>query len=324
MKLITSSSPHIRSGETTRRLMGTVLLALLPALLAGVWFFGPRALGVTLVSVAACMVSEWVFLAATKRPGSVWDGSSAVTGLLLALTLPATIPYWMAAVGGVFAIVVVKGLGGGLGQNSFNPALAARALLLLLWPASMTRYAPVGAELPLFAMSADGVTSATPLHSMVMPALPDASLIDMFLGRIGGCIGEVSTLALLLGGAFLLWRKVISWRIPAAYLGTVAFLTLVFPRGQEPLSWMLYSLMGGGLMLGALFMATDYATSPALPRAQLIYGIGCGALTILFRYTSLYPEGVTYAILIMNTCAWALDKFLPPLRFGVRKGGEPG
>lgn len=324
MKLITSSSPHIRSGETTRRLMGTVLLALLPALLAGVWFFGPRALGVTLVSVAACMVSEWVFLAATKRPGSVWDGSSAVTGLLLALTLPATIPYWMAAVGGVFAIVVVKGLGGGLGQNSFNPALAARALLLLLWPASMTRYAPVGAELPLFAMSADGVTSATPLHSMVMPALPDASLIDMFMGRIGGCIGEVSTLALLLGGAFLLWRKVISWRIPAAYLGTVAFLTLVFPRGQEPLSWMLYSLMGGGLMLGALFMATDYATSPALPRAQLIYGIGCGALTILFRYTSLYPEGVTYAILIMNACAWALDKFLPPLRFGVRKGGEPG
>ena len=324
MKLITSSSPHIRSGETTRRLMGTVLLALLPALLAGVWFFGPRALGVTLVSVAACMVSEWVFLAATKRPGSVWDGSSAVTGLLLALTLPATIPYWMVAVGGVFAIVVVKGLGGGLGQNSFNPALAARALLLLLWPASMTRYAPVGAELPLFAMSADGVTSATPLHSMVMPALPDASLIDMFLGRIGGCIGEVSTLALLLGGAFLLWRKVISWRIPAAYLGTVAFLTLVFPRGQEPLSWMLYSLMGGGLMLGALFMATDYATSPALPRAQLIYGIGCGALTILFRYTSLYPEGVTYAILIMNACAWALDKFLPPLRFGVRKGGEPG
>lgn len=324
MKLITSSSPHIRSGETTRRLMGTVLLALLPALLAGVWFFGPRALGVTLVSVAACMVSEWVFLAATKRPGSVWDGSSAVTGLLLALTLPVTIPYWMAAVGGVFAIVVVKGLGGGLGQNSFNPALAARALLLLLWPASMTRYAPVGAELPLFAMSADGVTSATPLHSMVMPALPDASLIDMFMGRIGGCIGEVSTLALLLGGAFLLWRKVISWRIPAAYLGTVAFLTLVFPRGQEPLSWMLYSLMGGGLMLGALFMATDYATSPALPRAQLIYGIGCGALTILFRYTSLYPEGVTYAILIMNACAWALDKFLPPLRFGVRKGGEPG
>ena len=324
MKLITSSSPHIRSGETTRRLMGTVLLALLPTLLAGVWFFGPRALALVLVTVIVCVASEWAFLTVTKGPGSVLDGSSAVTGLLLALTLPATTPYWMAAVGGAFAIVVVKGLGGGLGQNIFNPALAARALLLLLWPASLTRYAPVGAELPLLSIAADGVTSATPLHSMVMPSLPEASLADMFLGNIGGCIGEVSTLALLLGGAFLIWRKVISWRIPAAYLGTVAFLTLVFPRGQEPLSWMLYSLMGGGLMLGAFFMATDYATSPALPQAQLIYGIGCGALTVLFRYHSLYPEGVTYAILLMNACAWALDRFLPPVRFGIQKGGAAG
>ena len=205
MKLITSSSPHIRSGETTRRVMGTVLLALLPTLLAGVWFFGPRALLLVLVTVAACVASEWVFLAVTKGPGSVLDGSAAVTGLLLALTLPATTPYWMAAVGGVFAVVVVKGLGGGLGQNIFNPALAARALLLLLWPASLTRYAPVGAELPLFSSAADVVTAATPLHSMVMPALPEASLADMFLGNIGGCIGEVSTLALLVGGAILIW-----------------------------------------------------------------------------------------------------------------------
>ena len=324
MKLITSSSPHIRSGETTRRVMGTVLLALLPTLLAGVWFFGPRALLLVLVTVAACVVSEWVFLAVNKGPGSVLDGSAAVTGLLLALTLPATTPYWMAAVGGVFAVVVVKGLGGGLGQNIFNPALAARALLLLLWPASLTRYAPAGAELPLFSSAADVVTAATPLHSMVMPALPEASLADMFLGNIGGCIGEVSTLALLVGGAILIWRKVISWRIPAAYLGTVAFLALVFPRGQEPLSWMLYSLMGGGVMLGAIFMATDYATSPVLPRAQLIYSIGCGVLTMLLRYNSLYPEGVTYAILLMNACAWALDKLLPPVRFGVQKGGEAG
>ena len=324
MKLITSSSPHIRSGETTRRLMGTVLLALLPTLAAGVWFFGLRALLLTLVSVASCVASEWAFRAVTKSPGSIADGSAAVTGLLLALTLPATAPYWLAAVGGVFAVVVVKGLGGGLGQNIFNPALAARALLLLLWPASLTRYAPAGAELPLFSSAADVVTAATPLHSMVMPALPEASLADMFLGNIGGCIGEVSTLALLVGGAILIWRKVISWRIPAAYLGTVAFLALVFPRGQEPLSWMLYSLMGGGVMLGAIFMATDYATSPVLPRAQLIYSIGCGVLTMLLRYNSLYPEGVTYAILLMNACAWALDKLLPPVRFGVQKGGEAG
>ena len=226
--------------------------------------------------------------------------------------------------GDALPAVELGGLGGGLGQNIFNPALAARALLLLLWPASLTRYAPVGAELPLFSSAADVVTAATPLHSMVMPTLPEASLADMFLGSIGGCIGEVSTLALLVGGAILIWRKVISWRIPAAYLGTVAFLALVFPRGQEPLSWMLYSLMGGGVMLGAIFMATDYATSPVLPRAQLIYGIGCGVLTMLLRYNSLYPEGVTYAILLMNACAWALDKLLPPVRFGVRKGGEAG
>ena len=318
MKLITSSSPHIRSGETTRRLMGTVLLALLPTLAAGVWFFGLRALLLTLVSVASCVASEWAFRAVTKSPGSIADGSAAVTGLLLALTLPATAPYWLAAVGGVFAIVVVKGLSGGLGQNIFNPALAARAFLMLLWPAWLVRYAPAGAELPLFGSTADVVSAATPLHDMVMPALPAASPADMLLGNIGGCIGEVSALALLIGGAILLGRKVISWRIPAAYLGTVAFLTLVFYKGEDPVAWMLYSLLGGGVMLGALFMATDYATSPALPAAQLVYGVGCGALTVLFRYFGLYPEGVTYAILLMNACAWALDKALP--RCERRKG----
>ena len=262
MKLITSSSPHIRSGETTRRLMGTVLLALLPTLAAGVWFFGLRALLLTLVSVASCVASEWAFRAVTKSPGSIADGSAAVTGLLLALTLPATAPYWLAAVGGVFAIVVVKGLSGGPGQNIFNPALAARAFLMLLWPAWLVRYAPAGAELPLFGSTADVVSAATPLHDMVMPALPAASPADMLLGNIGGCIGEVSALALLIGGAILLGRKVISWRIPAAYLGTVAFLTLVFYKGEDPVAWMLYSLLGGGVMLGALFMATDYAIKP--------------------------------------------------------------
>ena len=310
MKLITSSSPHIRSGETTRRLMGTVLLALLPTLAAGVWFFGLRALLLTLVSVASCVASERAFRAVTKSPGSIADGSAAVTGLLLALTLPATAPYWLAAVGGVFAIVVVKGLSGGLGQNIFNPALAARAFLMLLWPAWLVRYAPAGAELPLFGSTADVVSAATPA--------------DMLLGNIGGCIGEVSALALLIGGAILLGRKVISWRIPAAYLGTVAFLTLVFYKGEDPVAWMLYSLLGGGVMLGALFMATDYATSPALPAAQLVYGVGCGALTVLFRYFGLYPEGVTYAILLMNACAWALDKALPPVRFGAVRGGKAG
>lgn len=320
MKLITSSSPHIRSGETTRRLMGTVLLALLPTLAAGVWFFGLRALLLTLVSVASCVASEWAFRAVTKSPGSIADGSAAVTGLLLALTLPATAPYWLAAVGGVFAIVVVKGLSGGLGQNIFNPALAARAFLMLLWPAWLVRYAPAGAELPLFGSTADVVSAATPLHDMVMPALPAASPADMLLGNIGGCIGEVSALALLIGGAILLGRKVISWRIPAAYLGTVAFLTLVFYKGEDPVAWMLYSLLGGGVMLGALFMATDYATSPVTPLGQVLYGVGCGALTVLFRYFGLFPEGVTYAILIMNAASWAMDRYTAPRVFGTKKG----
>ena len=322
MKLITSSSPHIRSGETTRRVMGTVLLALLPTLLAGVWFFGPRALLLVLVTVAACVASEWVFLAVTKGPGSALDGSAAVTGLLLALTLPATTPYWMAAVGGVFAVVVVKGLGGGLGQNIFNPALAARALLLLLWPASLTRYAPAGAELPLFSSAADVVTAATPLHSMVMPALPEASLADMFLGNIGGCIGEVSSLALLIGGAYLVFRQVIKLRIPVSYLGTVAVLSFAFAP-LEPLQWMLYSLLSGGVLLGALFMASDYATSPATPGGQVLYGMGCGVLTVVFRSVGLYPEGVTYAILLMNAASWLLEHFTPTRLFGApqRKGG---
>ncbi|MFQ9600453.1 MAG: RnfABCDGE type electron transport complex subunit D [Flavonifractor plautii] len=302
--------------------MGTVLLALLPTWRPG---YGSSVSGplLTLVSVASCVASEWVFRAVTKSPGSIADGSAAVTGLLLASPSP-PLPYWLAAVGGVFAIVVVKGLSGGLGQNIFNPALAARAFLMLLWPAWLVRYAPAGAELPLFGSTADVVSAATPLHDMVMPALPAASPADMLLGNIGGCIGEVSALALLIGGAILLGRKVISWRIPAAYLGTVAFLTLVFYKGEDPVAWMLYSLLGGGVMLGALFMATDYATSPALPAAQLVYGVGCGALTVLFRYFGLYPEGVTYAILLMNACAWALDKALPPVRFGAVRGGKAG
>ena len=159
---------------------------------------------------------------------------------------------------------------------------------------------------------------------MARPALPEASLLDMFLGKIGGCIGEVCTLALLIGLAYLLYRRVISWRIPAAYIGAVAVLTLVFSKGDDPMLWMLYSVMGGGVMLGAIFMATDYATSPTLPAAQIVYGIGCGVLTVIIRYFGIFPEGVTYAILIMNACAWALDKALPPVRFGAVRGGKAG
>lgn len=321
MKLVVTSSPHIHSGTHTSRLMGAVLVALLPTLLAGIWFFGLRSLVLAVVSVAACLVSEWLYRTLTRQSNTLPDLSAAVTGLLLALTLPATAPYWLAAVGGVFAIVVVKGLIGGLGQNIFNPALAARAFLMLCWPACITRFAAAGTKPDALALSVDMVASATPLHHMLMPALPTESLLDMFLGNIGGCIGEVSALAILLGGAYLLVRKVISWRIPVAYLGTVAVLTLIFSKGQDPLLWMLYNLLGGGVLLGAFFMATDYATSPVTPWGQLVYGVGCGALTVVFRYYGLFPEGVTYAILLMNACAWTLDRLTPPKRFGTVKGG---
>lgn len=312
MNFVVTSSPHIRGKRNTQQIMRDVVIALLPTLIAGTIIFGMRALLVTLVCVAAAVAAEWACGMVLYHRNTVKDLSSVVTGLLLALTLPATVPYWVAAVGSVFAIVVVKGLCGGLGKNVFNPALGARAFLVLLWPVYMVRFVAPGAV--------DGVASATPLHHMVMPALPEESLGQMFLGNIGGCIGEVCTLALLIGGAYLLYKGVISLRIPAAYLGTVAVLTLVFAKGDNAVLWMLYNLLGGGVVLGAIFMATDYATSPVTPKGQMIYGIGCGVLTVIFRYFGLFPEGVTYAILLMNACAWAIDRYTAPRRFGTKKG----
>jgi electron transport complex protein RnfD len=312
MNFVVTSSPHIRGKRNTQQIMRDVVIALLPALIAGTIIFGMRALLVTLVCVAAAAAAEWACGMVLYHRNTVKDLSSVVTGLLLALTLPATVPYWVAAVGSIFAIVVVKGLCGGLGKNVFNPALGARAFLVLLWPVYMVRFVAPGAV--------DGVASATPLHHMVMPALPEESLGQMFMGNIGGCIGEVCTLALLIGGAYLLYKGVISFRIPAAYLGTVAVLTLIFSKGDHAVLWMLYSLLGGGVVLGALFMATDYATSPVTPKGQIIYGIGCGVFTVIFRYFGLFPEGVTYAILLMNACSWVIDRYCAPRRFGTKKG----
>ena len=310
MKLTVASSPHIRGNFKTSRIMLDVVLALLPALAVGTWMLGIRALLVVLVCVASAVASEWVFSLITRGRNTVIDCSAIVTGLLLAMTLPHTVPYWQAAVGSVFAIVLTKALCGGLGQNVFNPALAARAFLMLIFPVGLTRY-----------LGVDGVSSATPLHHMVMPALPEESLLDMLLGNCPGSIGELSALALLAGGVYLVIRKVISPRIPLAYIGTVAVLTLVFHKTDAPLQWMLYSLLSGGLMLGAIFMATDYATSPATPKGQLVYGVGCGVLTVVFRYFGIFPEGVTYAILLMNALVWIIDRFTAPKRFGTKKGG---
>lgn len=320
MNLIVTSSPHIRGKETTARIMADVLLALMPALVVGICVQGLRALAVTLVTMVACLAGEALMQCSLKRSFTLFDGSAAVTGLLLAMTLPASVPYWVAAVGGLFAVAVAKALCGGLGQNVFNPALAARALLMLVFPVYLIRFPAVGQPAPLLG-AADVVTAATPLHAMQMPVLPQTTLVDLLIGRSGGTIGEASALALMLGGVYLLARKVISLRIPAAYLGTVALLTLVFHKTDAPLLWMLYSLVSGGLLLGAIFMATDYATSPVTPWGQILYGVGCGILTVVFRYTGLFPEGVTYAILLMNAAVWMLDRYTAPRRFGSVKGG---
>ena len=308
MKLTIASSPHIRGDFRTSRLMLDVVIALIPTVLVGIFVLGLRALAVTVISMATALFTEWLYHIVSRRRNTTSDCSALVTGMLFALTLPATTPYSIVVLGSAFAILVVKLLCGGLGQNVFNPALAARAFVMLLFPAALTHF------------EVDGVTAATALHHMVMPALPETSLLDMFLGNCSGCIGELSTLALLAGGVYLVARKVISPRIPVAYLGTVAVIALVFPKTGDPIGWMLYSLCSGGVMLGAIFMATDYATSPVTPNGQILYGIGCGALTMLFRYYGLYPEGVTYAILIMNILVWVLDRATPPRIYGTKGG----
>ena len=310
MNLTVNSSPHIRGDFRTSTLMLDVVIALIPSLIVGTYVLGLQALLVALVSVAAAVATEVLYAAICKKRNTAIDGSSMVTGLLFAMTLPVNVPLWLAAGGSAFAILAVKLLCGGLGQNIFNPALLARAFVMLLFPAALTNYSGV-----------DAVSSATPLHHMVMPALPEQSIWDMFLGNCPGSIGELSALALLLGGGYLLRRKVISARIPVAYIGTVAVVTLVFHKTDDAVSWMLYQLFSGGLMLGAIFMATDYVTSPVTKLGQWIYGIGCGILTVVFRYFGLFPEGVTYAILLMNLCVWTIDRYTPARIYGYTKGG---
>lgn len=302
-----NASPHVHAKRNTQRIMLDVMIALFPALAAGIWMQGARALLLALVCVLSACAGEWVYTRIVHAPSTLADGSAAVTGLLLAMTLPVSMPLWQAVVGCLFAVCAVKNLCGGLGENTFNPALAGRALMMLLFPAQLTHYAALGL---------DGVSTATPLHQMRMPALPQESLADLFLGRVSGSMGEISALALLLGGGYLLWRRVISIRIPAAYLGTVAALSFLFASAGNRLLWMLYSLLSGGVLLGAFFMATDYVSSPTMPRGQILYGAGCGLLTVFFRNFGIYPEGVTYAVLLMNACTWALDCYTRPRRFG--------
>lgn len=318
-ELTISSSPHVHSPVTTQTIMRDVLIALAPALIGSVYFFGFRALLVTLVSVAACVFFEWAYCKLTKTPCKVYDLSAAVTGVLLAFVCPVTIPYWCIIIGDFFAIIVVKAIFGGIGRNIVNPALAGRAFMFS-YPALMTNWVKPGfANAAGLFNTADAVTGATPLAQMGMGNLPEASVSQLFLGNIGGCIGETSVLLLMLGLLYLLARKIINLRIPVAFIGTVAVLTLLFPQGNPNIQWMAAQLFSGGLFLGAIFMATDYVTSPVTKLGQVVFGIGCGVLTVVIRYFGGYPEGVSYAILIMNCCVVLLDRIGRPKKFGAPK-----
>ncbi|NJD02671.1 MAG: RnfABCDGE type electron transport complex subunit D [Ruminiclostridium sp.] len=305
-----SSSPHIRSGASTQGIMKDVLIALIPALTAGIYFFRLKALLVVLVTVAASIGAEYISNILMKKRQTVGDYSAAVTGLLLAFNLPPSIPLWIAVTGGVFAIIIVKQLFGGLGQNFMNPALAARAFLLASWPVQMT----------LWTSPVDGVTTATPLALIkkggeaVAGVLP--SYMSLFSGNVAGSIGETSAIALALGAAYLLFRRVIIPLIPLGFIATVALMT--WTLGGESLfsGDVLYHILSGGLMLGAFFMATDYATTPSTVKGMLIFGIGCGLLTSIIRLYGGYPEGVSYSILLMNVAAPLIERYTRPKVFG--------
>ena len=326
LKLIATSSPHIRAAENTRSIMLDVIIALLPALVWAVIQHGFKALTLTAVSAAGCVFFEWGYRKLMKKPQSVGDLSAVVTGMLLAFVSPVLTPHWMILVGDFFAIVIVKQLFGGIGKNFVNPALAGRAFLVGSYASIMTTWIAPGEKAPLFGSTADIVTAATPMAYLktgdMETLMSTYSVADMFMGKIGGSLGEVSVLMLLIGGAYLLFRKVINWHTPVAYIATVAVLSFLFPKAGSGLDWMLYSVFGGGLMLGAFFMATDYATSPVTKKGQLIFGIGCGLFTVLIRYFGSYNEGVCYSIMVMNLCVALIDKYTKPTRFGVVKSDK--
>ena len=318
-ELTVSSSPHVHQDVTTKTIMRDVLIALVPALVFSVVNFGIRALTVTMVSVLACYGFEKLWNILMKTHDKTYDLSACVTGVLLAFVCPVTVAYWQIILGAAFAIGLVKMLFGGLGRNVVTPALAGRAFMMS-WPVAMSTWIIPGFKnaAPVFG-TADIATAATPLANMHAGLMPVEEWTQLFWGNVGGCIGETSAVMLLIGLVYLLARKVIKITIPAAYIGTVAILTLIFPMGNNNFEWMLCHLFGGGLMLGAIFMATDYVTSPLTQRGQIIYGIGCGALTVLIRYFGGYNEGVSYAILIMNCFVVLLDRIGRPTKFGAPK-----
>lgn len=305
--LIVAVSPHLRSGDSVKREMWDVVIALVPALIASYLFFGRNAIVITLTAVLSCMFFEVLAQKVMRRKVTLLDGSAIITGILLAFNLPPRLPLWLVILGSAVAIILGKQAFGGLGHNIFNPALVGRVFLLAAYPTYMTTWSPT-----LF-NKVDTATYATPLA--VVKEHPGGYLPtywDLFIGNVGGCIGETSALALLIGGLYLLYRRVIIWHIPVSYIGTVFIISLLF--GKDPV----FHLLAGGLMLGALFMATDLVTSPTTPGGMIIFGIGCGVLTMVIRLFGKYPEGVSYSILFMNAWVPLIERYTQPRRFGTK------
>ena len=307
-RLFVSSSPHIRDENTIQKVMLDVIIALLPATLGALYYFRINGAKIIFLSVFTAVVSEAVFQKIRKQPITINDSSAVVTGLLLAFNMPASAPWWLPVLGAIIAIVVVKQFFGGLGHNFMNPALAARIILMVSYTGHMTNWVTPGP---------DAVSTATPLSFVKgLAEVPEGApkLFDMFIGNIGGCLGETSAILLILGGIYLIYRGVISIQVPAIYIATVAVITLIF--GRFDVYFMLYHLLAGGLMLGAIFMATDYASSPVTPKGRIIFAFGCGVLTSIFRLYGGYSEGVGFSILLMNIAAPLIEKYTSPKVFG--------
>ncbi len=333
-KLLMSSSPHIRAEENTRGIMTDVIIALLFPLIMATYFFGWRALLLTVISVASSVIFEWGYNKVTKKENTTGDLSAAVTGFLIALCIPVSAPLFAPVVGAFFAIVIVKNMYGGLGKNILNPALSARALLYS-WPALMSvwikpnlgdKAISIFANVSRSALAPEVVAAYTPLGKMKLGFLPEvllggndavSSLADVAIGNVAGALGEVSAVVIIAAAIYLLVRRVITYHIPVSFVATVAVLTFIFPLGKNPgYLWSLYSVLSGGLLFAAVFMATDYTTSPITPLGKIYYGIGCGILTVFIRYFGAYEEGVVFAILIMNCLTGVIDKLTIPSRFG--------
>ena len=305
-----SSAPHVRAKDSTSRVMLYVIIALLPASLFGIWNFGYKALVLILVTIASCLASEWIFDKIVHKKNSLPDLSAVVTGLLLALNLPAGLPWWEAVIGSVFAIVIVKMLFGGLGQNFMNPALGGRCFLLIAFAADMTNFSSAKFE---------AYSGATPLGMIRNEGLSSVNVMDMLTGKIPGTIGETSVIAILIGAIFLILMGVIDLKIPASYIVTFAIFMFIFGAQRFDMTYVVAELCGGGLMLGAFFMATDYVTSPITPMGQILFGICCGLLTGIFRCFGANAEGVSFAIILSNLLVPLIEKITVPNAFGVVK-----